>query len=116
MGFVPSVAREGVPSPVKTAYFNAPAALILFLSIKEVPMVCAAIQNDPNRQEKWVDRAHHMKSEGRYKILQLGRNNPWYRCTLGSHHQENHLAGKALEGMVDTLLSTGLVAKKAGGI
>lgn len=83
MGFVPSVARRGFPLQCKLPTLNAPTALILFLSIKEVPKVCAAIQKDLNRLEKWVDRAHHMKSKGRYKILQLGRNNPRYQCTLG---------------------------------
>lgn len=120
MGFVPSMASREFPLQWKLPTLNAPAALILFLSVKEVPKVCAAIQKDLNSLEKWADRAHHMKNNGRYKILQLGRNSPRYQCVLGSHQLENHLAEKDLEGMVDTLLNTSqqraLVATKAGGI
>lgn len=45
--------------------------------------VCAAIQEDLERLEKWTDGAFMKFNEGKDKFLHLVKNNPIHQCMLG---------------------------------
>lgn len=65
----------------------------------------AAIQRNLNSLEKWVNR-NLMKFNKRWKVLQLGRNNPEHQYMLGATQMESSLAEKdLLYILVDTRLN-----------
>jgi len=67
---------------------------------------CAAIQQDLDRLESWVQR-HLMKfNKGKCRVLHLGRNNPMHQYRLGADLLENSSVERDL-GV--------LAAKKANG-
>ncbi|KAK4820177.1 LOW QUALITY PROTEIN: hypothetical protein QYF61_021449, partial [Mycteria americana] len=69
------------------------------------------------KREKWVDRNFMKFSNGKYKVLYLGRNSPMYQYMLGVEWLESSSAEKELGVPVETKLTQyGLVAKKANGI
>ncbi|GAB0205651.1 mitochondrial enolase superfamily member 1 [Grus japonensis] len=83
--------------------------------VADTPEGCAAIQQDLDRLESWVERNLVKFNKGKCRVLHLGRNNPKHRLgfdLLGSSSAEKDL--------VDNKLSMNqqcaLMAKKANGI
>ena len=83
-------------------------------------VVCAAIQRALHRLEKWAERNLMNFSQGKCKVLHLGRNNSMYRGGLGTDQLESSFTENALEVLGDTKLNMcqqcALAGKKAASI
>ncbi|GAB0181729.1 mitochondrial enolase superfamily member 1 [Grus japonensis] len=86
----------------------------------DTPEGCAAIQRDLNRLEKWINRNLMKFNKGESKILQLGRNNPMHKYTLGDDCLESSFVEKKLGVLLDNKVTLSqqcsLVAKKADSL
>ncbi|KAK4827595.1 hypothetical protein QYF61_019497 [Mycteria americana] len=126
-----SVPHESIPDSVLFNIFingldyGAECALSRFADdiklgrVAGMPEGPAAIQRDLDTLEKWSDRSLMKISRRKYKVLQLGMNNPMHQNMLRVNWLESCLAEKALVVLVDTKLNMSqqcdLAANKANG-
>ena len=52
-------------------------------AVADTPAGCAAIQQDRDRLESWVERNLMKFNKGKCRVLHLGRNNPTHQHRLG---------------------------------
>jgi len=64
--------------------------------------VCAAIQEDLDKLEKWTDRALMKFKKGKDKYLHLAENNPIHQYMLVEGHLASRQGEKDLKVLVDT--------------
>lgn len=69
--------------------------------LANMPEGYAAIQGDHNELEKWAGGKLVKFNKEKYKVLQLGRNNPIYLNRLRAIHIGSSLAERNLWVMVD---------------
>ena len=86
----------------------------------DIPEGHAAIQRDINMLKEWSDSDFVKLSKGKFKVLQLGRNNPMYMLETRWKSAGNQLCRKHLGVIVGTKLNKSqqcaLATKKANGI
>ncbi|KAJ7422968.1 transcriptional regulating factor 1 [Pitangus sulphuratus] len=73
--------------------------------VSDMPDACAAIQPDLDRLENWVERTLMKFSDGKCRVLHLGRNNPMYWYQVGASLMERSSVEKDLGIMVGSKLS-----------
>jgi len=66
---------------------------------------CAAIQQELNRLESWVQRNLMKFSKGKCRVLLLGRNNPMHQYRLGADLLQSSCAERDLGVLVDDTLT-----------
>jgi len=66
--------------------------------VADTPAGCAAIQQDLDRLETWVQRNLMKFNKGKCRGLHLGRNNPMHQYWLGADLLENSSAGRETWG------------------
>jgi len=86
----------------------------------DTPEGCAAIQQDLDRPEIWVQRNLMRFNKGKCKVLHLERNNPMHLYRLGADLLESSSEERDLGFLVDDSLTMSqqctLVAKSVSGI
>lgn len=85
-----------------------------------MPEDCTAIQQVLNRLEGWTEENLMRFSKGKYRALDLGRNNRVHQYRLGADLLEVSSAEKDLRDLVDNggtmSLQCAFVVKNANGI
>ncbi|GAB0208567.1 mitochondrial enolase superfamily member 1 [Grus japonensis] len=88
--------------------------------VADTPEGCAAIHQDLDVLESWVERNLMKLNKGKCRVLHLGKNNPKHQYRLGVGLLGSSSVEKDLGVLVDNKLSVSqqcaLVAKKANGI
>ena len=88
--------------------------------VVDTPAGCAAIQQDLDRLETWVQRNLMKFNKGKCRGLHLERNSPMHHYRLGAKLLESSSAERDLGVLVDDRLTMSqqcaLVARKANGI
>lgn len=69
-------------------------------------VVCAAIQRGFDRLEKWAEKSLTNFSQGKCKVLHLGRKNPTYQNGLAVVLLESSFMEKVLRVLGDTKPNT----------
>ena len=86
----------------------------------DTPEGCAAIQQDLDRLDSWVERNQMRFNKSKCRVLHLGRNNCMHQYGLGDDLLERSSAERDLGVLVDNRLAMSqqctLVAKKANDI
>ena len=86
----------------------------------DTPEGCAAIQQDLDRLDSWVERNQMRFNKSKCRVLHLGRNNCMHQYGLGDDLLERSSAERDLGVLVDNRLAMSqqctLVAKKANGL
>ncbi|GAB0176188.1 mitochondrial enolase superfamily member 1 [Grus japonensis] len=119
-GCIQRVVVNGLMSSGIECTLNKLADDIKLSGAVDMPEGQDAIQRDLDKLEKWAHVNLMRFDKAKYKVLHMGRGNPWYQYRLGDEGIENSPAEKDLGVLVDEKLDMSqqcaLAAQKANRI